>query len=417
MGVLLGLGDVQLALAALGEHLGQRRLRLVRRERDRVGPLGPVAGQRDQLELGGVAAVELVEVPLGERHHQLAGAVGAEVEVEDDVAVGGAVVVADHGRLDELVGLAALVGLGDRLGRGRRVQPLGVDDRVVGELGPLPAAVAVHRVVAARDRPHAPRVPQPALELRDVAGGRGGQRVAPVGERVHDQVRHPLLSGELDQRLDVRPARVHAAVRDQPDQVQAPARAAAGCVAGGQQHLVLEQRAVGDRVVDPRQVLLHDRSRAQVQVADLGVAHLPLGQADVAPARRQGRARVAPPELVEDRGLGERDGVARPGLRQPPAVEDHEGERGHRDRSAPRQTVTEGPSTAARLGFASLRLTPRPCRSRRSRPGRARRRLPVRRRRRRARTARPRSPASPSRRRRSGSPRRRRRSDPRSARG
>ena len=51
------------------------------------------------------------------------------------------------------------------------------------------------------------------------------------------------------------------------------------------QHLVLEEAAVGDRVVDPRQVLLDDRAGAEVEVADLGVAHLPVRQADVA-ARR-----------------------------------------------------------------------------------------------------------------------------------
>ena len=59
-------------------------------------------------------------------------------------------------------------------------------------------------------------------------------------------------------------------------------------------------------------------------MADLGVAHLAVGEPDVAAAGREGRVRVALPELVEDRRLGQGDGVAGPGLGQPPAVEDHQ---------------------------------------------------------------------------------------------
>ena len=52
------------------------------------------------------------------------------------------------------------------------------------------------------------------------------------------------------------------------------ARALASALAGADQRLVLEERAVGDRVVDPGEVLLDDGAGAEVEVADLGVAHL-----------------------------------------------------------------------------------------------------------------------------------------------
>ena len=149
---------------------------------------------------------------------------------------------------------------------------------------------------------------------REVAAAAVRQRVAAVGEGVEDEVGDALLRGELDRRLDVLPAGVDAAVGDQAEQVQAPARAAAGALAGGEQRLVLEEAAVGDRVVDPGQVLLDDRAGAEVEVADLGVAHLAVGQADVAALGRELRVRVALPELVEDRRLGKRDRVAGPGL-------------------------------------------------------------------------------------------------------
>ena len=117
------------------------------------------------------------------------------------------------------------------------------------------------------------------------------------------------------------PARVDAAVGDEPDQVQPPARGLARARAqAAAQDLVLEEAAVGDRVVDPRQVLLDDRPGAEVEVADLGVAHLAVGQADVAAGGGERRVRVALPELVEGRRVGLGDRVAGPvGARPQPS--------------------------------------------------------------------------------------------------
>ena len=84
--------------------------------------------------------------------------------------------------------------------------------------------------------------------------------------------------------LQVVHARVHPAARHQPEQVQPPVLRADG--AGVAQHPVLEERAVVDRIVDPREVLAHDLAGAEVEVADLGVAHLAVGQADGAARRR-----------------------------------------------------------------------------------------------------------------------------------
>src|SRR3954452_8090491 len=174
-----------------------------------------------------------------------------------------------------------------------------MDDRIVGELRPVPAPVAVHRVVAAAHGPDSPCIAKPALELLEISHPGGGQRVATVGERVDDQIRYALLSGQLDARLEVLPAGVNPSVGYQPHQVQAPAGAGAGRLADCLQRGVLEEAAVGDRVVDPGQVLLDYRSGAEVEVADLGVAHLAVGEADVAPAGGERRVRVALPEAVE----------------------------------------------------------------------------------------------------------------------
>ena len=115
--VLLGLGDVQLPQAVLGEDVGEHVLGMVRRERDRQRELLLVLRHGDEVDGRRVgAAVELGEAVLGEGARELAGAVRAEVEEEADVAVAHARVVLgrDDRRPHELVVLAAGVGGVDR---------------------------------------------------------------------------------------------------------------------------------------------------------------------------------------------------------------------------------------------------------------------------------------------------------------
>ena len=199
-----------------------------------------------------------------------------------------------------------------------------VDEQVVGSLDALPAAVAVHRVPAADDRADAhpaaraggPQLAAPPFEQRDVLDARFGRGVAAVGEAVDHEVAHREAPGELQQRLQVAEAGVHAAVGHQPDQVHALG-------AGERVHDrgVLAQHPVEHGVVDAREVLADDGAGAEVEVADLGVAHLPLGQPHGAPGGRQRGVRVGVPQLVEHRRARQRDGVAGAGIGEAPAIQ------------------------------------------------------------------------------------------------
>ena len=142
---------------------------------------------------------------------QLACAVGPEVEEDRRVVAGsrrGAPV--DHGREDELVGDAGVVARLHGVQRVGVVRPGSADDRVQRELGAIPALVAVHRVVAAGNRRDAVE-----RELGEIVDRRVRRDVAAVGESMDPR----LLRGELQQRLHVRDVRVHAAVRDEPEQM------------------------------------------------------------------------------------------------------------------------------------------------------------------------------------------------------
>jgi hypothetical protein len=87
------------------------------------------------------------------------------------------------------------------------------------------------------------------------------------------------------------------------------------------EHPVRGQLTALDGLVDARQVLHHDGARTEVEMADLRVAHLALGEADRSTARHEERVGVAVPQLVEHRSARQRNRIARPTRGDPPAVE------------------------------------------------------------------------------------------------
>ena len=121
------------------------------------------------------------------------------------------------------------------------------------------------------------------------------------------------------------------------------------------QHRIRRHRPIGRRGVDPRQVLHHDAAGAEVQMPDLGVAHLPVGKPHGQPGRGQGGRRIPLPERVEHGRRGQRDCVARAVRREPPAVE-HDQRRARdreRRRSLRRRAISvtrRGHDRAERVG-------------------------------------------------------------------
>ena len=195
-------------------------------------------------------------------------------------------------RLDELVGRAALVARGD----GR--------DRVGGALA---LAVEDRRAPRARCARPGCRGPSRSSGRRpsrcappEVAPGRAtaawGETSRPsVNAWTHVRVGHPLPLGELEEREQVVDVRVDAALRDEAHAGARRRRAPSPCANARAEHRVLEQRAVADRDVDAHQVLEQDPARADREMADLRVAHLPVGQPDGLTRRRERRVREARP--------------------------------------------------------------------------------------------------------------------------
>src|SRR5262249_28657810 len=115
------------------------------------------------------------------------------------------------------------------------------------------------------------------------------------------------------------------------------------------------------RAVRSLEVLEEDPPRPDRQVPDLGVAHLALREADGLPGGRESRVRIARPQVVEHRGVGQLDRVPRPGRRDPPTVEDDQRDEAQTASSAARQIAstdrgpTDAPPTSPRSRSGSGR--------------------------------------------------------------
>ena len=179
VGVLLGLGGAELASARSRPGPRGRCAAAARAGRPPGGRTSRRTGScRRSGRAAAAAAVELLEVGECQRAGQLARAVGAEVEEDAPRRRRGSCrparpPVDDHRGLDELVGRPSRRRRrGPPPPRPERAGPDPAHDGVVGLLHPVPALVAVHRVVAAADAWRCGR-----------CRSRGGNARAPRGSR------------------------------------------------------------------------------------------------------------------------------------------------------------------------------------------------------------------------------------------
>ncbi len=140
---------------------------------------------------------------------------------------------------------------------------------------------------------------------------------------MHRDAGHLVPYAELEAGEQVLVDGVHPAGPEQADQVQGAAGVLEDCAEVGER-LEAEEVTALDALGDPHQILGHHPAGAQVEVADLGVPHLPLGEPHGEAAGLEQRARLALPQAVPHRGPGEFDRVALAGLAIPPAVQHDE---------------------------------------------------------------------------------------------
>ena len=121
-----------------------------------------------------------------------------------------------HKRQHELVGHAFVVGLFHALhGVGlRSALGLTLDQRAKGFGDALPTPVAVHSVIASAHGCDLARVvlAHLLLQLFEIAGAVGGQRVASIHEGMDENAIDSVLLGHLQKRVEMLLPRMHAAI-------------------------------------------------------------------------------------------------------------------------------------------------------------------------------------------------------------
>lgn len=324
--VLLGFGAVELSQTQAADYVGEAGLRHLWCKGIGQYPLLVVGHHAADPGPWTVAAVEALEAGQAQRIDDLLRAVLAEIEADRLVLTGHGHEIGHQHRLDEFIALAGVVGGVDRgLGR-RRLLSLAVYPGAPGQLCALPALVAVHGGIAPGEAGDgaAGRLQQ-RFDVLDV--GQCGLRcgVAAVADEVQQRAR-ALYPAQFDERDQVAEVAVHAAVRDQTEQVHGP-------VAGGRalrradQDRVAEKRSVRDGGTDVHDVLADDAGRAEDHVADLGIAHQAVRQADAGAGGLQRGVREAGEVAVEVGCFRQLDRVVPLARVDPEAVEDDQHDR------------------------------------------------------------------------------------------
>ncbi len=222
---------------------------------------------------------------------------------------------------------AVVAGL-DGLHRVVETRGVGVRQRGVGLGHAVPALVAVHGEIAAADGGNRHVLRQCGAQTVQVVDGGLRRGIAAVGEGV-EHGRHAVVVQDRGQRGGVVLVRMHPSRRDQPEQVAGAFRLAELADEPGQR-CGLGEAAVGDGVADAHQLLVYHPAGADVHVADLRVAHLPVGQADIAAGGVQEGVWTGLPQPGESGGLGEADGVVLGCVAPAEAVEDYQHHRTNR---------------------------------------------------------------------------------------
>ena len=219
-------------------------------------------------------------------------------------------VFVEHHRFDELIRHAPRVGGLYRLGGARGVDAFSRRHGAVGPLASLPTLIAVHRVVASDDGGEfGPRLAPQALRIAtDEAQTRAGRRIPPVRESVREDSLDPDFSPQSRQRHPVVLKTVHAAVRNQTEDVQGAA-SRPGFLDVLDERREFEEIVALDRAVDANDDLIHHPARAEIEMPHFGIAHLPVRKPHGAPGGEEAGMGTVREQGIHGRGIGQCDGV------------------------------------------------------------------------------------------------------------
>ena len=189
----------------------------------------------------------------------------------------------------------------------------------------LPAFVTIHGIEPAADTGYlATRLLHVRLKLVDEPYTRTRVGITAVHETMYKRLTlQSVLLGYVAQVEQVVERTVYTTVAGQTHDVQVLARLF--CVAESTLNLrVLQNRTILACTIDLHQILIHNASRAYIQVTYLGVAHLAVRQTYVLATRLQLRVRIRGKQLIPMRSRCTCNSVGCIFFSDSPAVKNHQ---------------------------------------------------------------------------------------------
>ena len=243
---------------------------------------GIIGGHAVILQAGNDLHAVLGHVLLSQRNGNLLGAVVAEVEEEHHIALLDASVNSrvDDG-FDKLVGNALVIGLLD--GTHHIVALLAHASRkhVIGHLDAIPVVITVHRIIAANNGGHCTSALLAVLsDSCYKALAALGVGVTTIHETVNKHTLQGILLGDVAQGHQVLLRTMNAACACQAHDMQSLAVVTG--IGKRVDHLgILHDGTILNALVNLDQILIDHTSATNVQVANLAVTHLSIGQTHV----------------------------------------------------------------------------------------------------------------------------------------
>src|SRR6202011_3327977 len=156
---------------------------------------------------------------------------------------------------------------------------LSKDNGVPSQFGTFPAFVAIHGKIATDHRGNDGSgrfygIPNGG----QIFGSSGRRSIAPVGDRMNQNVSDPEIGGFFDQSNQMILVTMDAAIRNQTDEME-PGRF--GRLKGFADHWIGGQISVKDRLVDPGKILVNDSSRTEIEASHFRIPHVAFGQYQV----------------------------------------------------------------------------------------------------------------------------------------
>ena len=307
MGILLRLGDVEL-LETFGREEFAERVGYVFLVKEDVHALvvRVVRSHAVVLEVRDDMHALFRHVLLRESDGHLLGAVVAVVAEDDDIALRNgserfARLIDVNDRFDELVGDSLVVGFLYGLCHVGGRFALAVDHEVVRLTNAIPAFVTVHSIVTTDNGSNASGgVLKVLLRFTNESESALRVGVTSVHEAVEEDFGEVVFLCDVGETEDVAHLAVNTAVAEKSHEVDGLA-IVTGVGEGVDDLRIGLDGAIGARLVDFDEVLVHDASSTDVEVSDFGVSHLSFRQSHGVAASDELAVRVSVFEAVPER--------------------------------------------------------------------------------------------------------------------